>query len=201
MMKFLLQDNFLRAVKIIFIGCFFISCGKNDIVRTPGGGVGPTARDQIPTEVVSQLGETHTYGTASGSMRLADNFIGMIARFNAIVYGASERLVYFNGSARISGTISFSKVFSAAYSLRTGVGAHQPPGLSVCPIVNTPYPFNCTARFSNRQFICESVPVHRQNYTIVGEIIGARSPTHDYDVIALEVYGPCALNRSQGFIF
>ena len=117
MMKFLLQDKFLTAIKIIFIGCFFIACGKNDIVRNPAG-VGPAAQDQIPTEVVSQLGETHTYGTASGSLRLADNFIGMIARFNAVVYGASERLVYFNGSARVSGTISFSKVFKSSACIR-----------------------------------------------------------------------------------
>lgn len=125
-------------------------------------------------------------GQAEATGRLGGRYTGgSVSRFDFTVSGSGGvSLLEYNGQAQLRGHIVFSNVYSSTYSHHSHTS---------CPAVNRPYPFTCNARFfkSIRKFICESVLIGTQSYRIEGWIGPSKTTSHNYDVVSLEIEGPC----------
>ena len=198
------KEKITSRNRITFIFCLlslsFISCGKGG----PGGGLsgvkksrGPGGRG-VPVTIKSGVSEAQA-SRSRASMRLDSSAAGgMVSKFDVIIYNIGNVTPRaYNGTARIEGTITFARVYSASQNLHQGIRT-QAPTQFTCPSVGIPYRFSCQARFANGFFACEQARIHTGNYEIEGHIVKSNQLDRSADVIDLLVIGPCAHKRGYG---
>ena len=103
-----------------------------------------------------------------------------------------------NGSIRMTGNLTFSRVYSARANIHTPSSYHTPPGhfpspqITSCPSIGVPYPISCQAQTYNGNFRGCSVSINGQNYQLSGSIIHSKqaSPAR-YDIINVSICGLC----------
>ena len=178
---------------LIFLSLFLISCdGTNSTTQSIYG------NQNMPVGAPDQMGGAQ--GMSAGNGRLDAGAKGMLSQFNFTAFASSGKsLLDYSGQARLQGTLAFGNVYSARQTLQMGAHTTAYSGQQ-CPQLNIPYKFNCQAEISAGNFLCRSVRVGLHTYHIKGSLMRSSTPsTHAYDVIAIFVYGPCALRSGLSF--
>ena len=96
--------------------------------------------------------------------------------------------LYYSGSARFSGTITFNQMTSFS-------NIYQQGGHNNCPISGVPVRFECQATISARVFSQCNVTTSSGNYVMKGAFFSARSSSdRTFDILDLCISGPCTGN-------
>ena len=139
-------------------------------------------------------------GAPSGVAVMVTNSMSInVTRMQMNIFGTQGQsaAIQYSGPARFQGSITFSQTCSNQYSYPNNRAyPHQPypqysGGQQQCPAAGADIRFNCQGRIYNEgNFECQA-NLYGSNHLIRGGLSQKRTTSQDYEIIGVEVKGPC----------
>ncbi len=142
-----------------------------------------------------------TTGVSAGVAVLSSSTGANVSQMQMQIFGTGGKsAMIYNGTAQLTGTITFSGNYGSNYTNISYPTPQYPSAYSAYPAYSQscaggPVQFNCQGSVSRGHFSCPNASIRGNVYKISGILGPGRTTAENYEIISVTVLGPCTTPR------